>query len=153
MTSRLLLALALGAVVLAGCGDAQGVDPTAHQDVTGGDGAVRLVDRAEADLMLYVSNQSFDDEVVRLRVAVDGTTVVDGDFHVEGQHNWIRFALALEPGRHEVGAESDSGVSMAEPFTMPRRGTRYAVIDHWTYDSDDDVELTWQIQREPLAFG
>jgi hypothetical protein len=144
------LALALVAWALVGCGDAQGVDPAAHPEVTAADGAVRLVDEGEANLFLYVSNQSFDDEEVRLTVTVDRVTVVDGRFHVEGQHNWIRFPLALASGGHEITAESDSGATLLESFEVPRDKTRYAVIDHWTEDGSAD--LTWRFQRQPVFF-
>jgi hypothetical protein len=88
---RLTLTLALVLWALVGCGAAQGVDPSPDPEVTATDAAVRLVDEAEADLVLIVSNQSLDDEEVRLSVMVDGVTVVDGDFDVEDQHNWISF--------------------------------------------------------------
>lgn len=97
-----------------------------------------------------VSNQSFDDEKVRLTVAVDGVTVVDGDFHVEGQHNWVRFPLSLPAGVHEVTAGSDSGATLSESFKVPDDKTRYAVIDHG--GEGDSAELTWLFQRQPVAF-
>ena len=155
----LRLALALGSVAaLVGCGALQGVtqgvtegvDPGPHPEVTAPDAAVRLVEKAEADLVLYVSNQSFDDEDVRLTVTVDDITVVDGDFHVEGQHNWIRFPLAMAPGEHEITAASDSGAELQRTFTVPISRTRYAVIDHWT---EDRTELSWQFSRQPVAFA
>jgi len=145
------VALALASWALVGCGEAQGVDPTPHPEVTAADAAVRLVVEDQADLVLFASNQSFDDEKVRLTIAVDGVTVVDGDFHVEGQHNWISFPLSLSPGGHEVTAESDSGATLRESFQVPRDKTRYAVIDYWT--QDDSADLTWLFQRQPVAFG
>jgi hypothetical protein len=119
--------------------------------VTEADADVRLVKTEQADLVLYVSNQSFDDEKVRLAVAVDGVTVVDGDFYVEDQHNWISFPLSLSQGDHEVTAEADSGVSMSESFRVPGDETRYAVIDHW--GEDDSADLSWSFHREPVGFG
>jgi hypothetical protein len=112
---------------------------------------VRLVAPGRADLVLHVSNQSFDDERVRLTVAVDGATVVDGDFDVEGQHNWVQFPLDLSPGRHELTARSDSGARVRVSFRTPAGGKRYAVVDHWTEGGRAD--LTWHVQREPLAFA
>ncbi len=119
---------------------------------------MRLVDDGDADLVLIVSNQSFDDEEVRLKVVIDGVTVVDGDFHVEGQHNWIRFPLGVPPGDHEVTADSDSGATLQESFEVPGDKPRYAVIEYWTEDDSPDtddpaVDLTWQFQRQAPAFG
>lgn len=156
----LALTLTLALWALVGCGEAQNVnpareaqivDPAPDPEVTAADAAVRLVSETEADLILYVSNQSFDDEAVRLTVTIDQVTVVDGDFHVEGQHTWIRFPLALAPGGHEVTAESDSGATLRESFDLRRDKTSYAVIEHWTEDGSAD--LTWLIQRRPMAFG
>ncbi len=59
---------------------------------------MRLVDEKQADLLLHVSNQSFEHTRVRLTVAVDGVTVVDGDFHVEDQHNWVSRFASTETG-------------------------------------------------------
>ena len=112
---------------------------------------VRMVDKEQADLVLYASNQSFDDENVHLTIAVDGVTVVDGDFPVEGQHNWISFSLSLPPGDHEVTTEADSGATLRESFQVPPDNPRYAVIDHW--GQDDSAHLTWSIHRQPVAFG
>lgn len=52
---------------------------------------MRVVRPDDADLVLYVSNQSVEDEDVRITLAVDGVMGVDGEFRVETQHNWIRF--------------------------------------------------------------
>jgi hypothetical protein len=158
MTMHVSLALAVPLLALASCGAAQGADPTPAPDVTADDAAVKLVDDSQADLVLIVTNQSFDDEEVRLRITVDDVTVVDDDFHVEDQHNWVYFALRLPDGGHEVVAESDSGAMLRESFELPRDRTYYAIIEHWTEDdsaeSDDaPVALTWELQRRAPAFG
>jgi hypothetical protein len=147
----LAFALALGSWGLVGCGEAQGVDPTPHPDVTAADADVRFVETEQADLVLYVSNQSFDDEEVRLTVVVDGVTVVDGDFHVEDQHNWISFPLSLSPGVHEVTAEADVGAALSESFRVPGDKTRFAIIEYW--GEDDSADLSWSFHRQPVGFG
>ncbi len=150
MSAPLALILVL-ALSVAGCGESQGVDPAPDSEVTAPGAAVRLVGRAEADVLLYVSNQSFDDEEVLLTVTIDRVTVVDGDFHVEGQHNWVSFPLTLSPGEHEITAESDSGATLRESFEVRRDKRLYAVIDHWTEQGSAD--LTWLSQWQPLAFA
>lgn len=151
MNVRRSLVLALNLWTLVACGGTERVDPAPHPDVAAVDSAVRLVDQAEADLVLYASNQSFDDEKVRLTLAVDGVTVVDGDFEVGDQHNWVSFPLGLDPGVHEVTAKTDSGATLTESFRLPDDKARYAVIDYWGEDAS--AELTWRFQRQPVAFG
>lgn len=152
MTVRLAPCLALALSALVGCGESQAVDPSPHAEVTAADAAVRLVDEGEADLLLYLSNQSFEDETVNLTVTIDDVTVVDGGFAVENQHNWVSFPLALSPGRHQITAQSDSGATLRTSFEIPRVQKRYAVIDHWT-EEGGPADLTWQFQRLPLAFA
>ncbi|MGA8846208.1 MAG: hypothetical protein WB471_06295 [Nocardioides sp.] len=139
---------------LVGCGEAvSSADPDAPEVVAASEREeIRIVDEAEADLILYVSNQSFEDDEVRITVAVDGVTVVDDDFAVEGQHNWVQFPLAMPPGPHEVSAESDSGSTLTKSFETPGAEPRYAVIDHWT-TRNGSGDLDWRFQRQPLAFA
>jgi len=96
----------------------EGVDPVAHSDVTAADADVRLVDEEQANLVLHTSNQGVDDERVSLTIAVDGVTVVDRDFYVADQHNWITLPRRLSPGVHEITAESDSGTTLSESFAL-----------------------------------
>ncbi|WP_157571018.1 hypothetical protein [Nocardioides insulae] len=151
------LVLTLATLTLGGCGVGTAGDVSPHADVTADDATVRVVGEADADLVLIVSNQSLDDDEVRLTVQIDGLTVVDGDFDTEDQHNWIYFPLSLPSGDHEVIAESDSGSKLAESFNVPRNKKRYAVIEHWTEDDSPDtddpsVDLTWEFSRQAPAF-
>ena len=149
MRPALVVALALWALV--GCSRSDGPDPEPHAAITAADSAVRLVDDADANLILYASNQSFDDEKVRVTIAVDGVTVVDDDFYVADQHNWVSFPLGMSSGVHEITAETDSGATLRKSFLVPADKARYAAIDHW--GEDDSAELTWSFQRQPMAFG
>lgn len=148
-----LLALGLGSALmsLAACGDSAGDDPRPSPEVTGSASDIRIVAAEDADLVLWISNQSFDDKTVWLEVAVDGVTVVADDFAVEGQHNWFQFPLQMSVGAHEITAESDSGAQLRESFRVPGDESRHAVIDHW--GKRGTAELTWMFQREPLAFS
>ena len=50
-----------------------------------------------------------EDPAPHFDVTAAEATVVDDDFDVEDQHNWIYFPLSLPAGSHEVVAKSDSG--------------------------------------------
>lgn len=117
------------------------------------DAEVRVVEEKQANLVLYVSNQSSDDEEVRLTVKVDGIAVVDGDFHVGDQHNWIKFPLEMSPGTHNVTAEAESGAAFSETFQVLDNEARFAVINYWAKDDHDPRDFSWFIQQEPVAFG
>ena len=158
MAVRFVLALAIAASALGACGPTEGDDPTPQGDVTAAGAPVRLVDEADADLILIVSNQSLDDEAVGLTVTLDDVTVVDGNFHVEDQHNWISFPLSMPSGGHEVIADSDSEATLRESFEVPGDKTRYAIIEYWNEDDspetdDAAVDFTWHFQGQAPAFA
>ena len=156
LTAVVALALAvatvLALVLTLGTHSARSADdPSPHPAVEATDSPVRLVDEREADLILHVSNQSFEDETVALEIAIDGITVVSDDFHVEGQHTWITFPLRLAPGAHEIIAEADSGATLRQTFRVSRKAPRFALVDHW--GRGDSARLDWLFQKEPMAFS
>lgn len=151
---------ALGAMLFAtvvaalvGCGTGQSQDPAPNPEVTSPSADVRLVGETapDANLSIVITNQSFEDEEVQLEVKVDGITVVNGDFHVEGQHNFVSYQLAVQPGTHELTAESeDFGEKLRETFEVPPGKDRHALIEHWTRKGSADLD--WQFQRQGFYF-
>lgn len=148
---RLVIFVAAGLSVLVACGQVKYEDPAPDPQVTAADSPVRFVDGSEADLVLHISNQSTEHEVVRLAVTIDGFTVVDGNFASEGQHNVVTYPLAMSPRTHELVAESDSGSTLRDSFEVDGDETRYALIERWT--DEGQAELTWLFQRDQMFFG
>lgn len=150
----MVAAAVLPPLALSGCGaGAGGAPPT-------GDGVVSVVDDAEqADLILYVSNQSFEHAVVGIVVAIDEVVVVDQEFDVEGQHNWIQFPIVLPPGEHTLTATSSTGATIAQPVPVPDGERRWVVVDYWYYPDDDsgsdvvDPSLTVHVSDQPVGFA
>lgn len=102
---------------------------------------------------LYVSNQSFEDPTVGITITIDDQIVVDEDFEVEGQHNWIAFTPDVDPGDHTLEAVSDKGAEFRVDFTLPAGEPRWAVVDYWFYPDEGPRRFTFNISDEPLAFG
>ncbi len=102
-------------------------------------------------LQLYVSNQSFDDDTVNIAVTIDGTTVVDEEFHVGNQHIWVNFPLVLRAGDRSVRARADTGVVLDETVTVPDGGTYYAVLQYW--DEGEQRQFSWNESAEPVGFA
>ncbi|GAA4670479.1 hypothetical protein [Nocardioides nanhaiensis] len=103
-------------------------------------------------MVLYVSNQSFDDERVRLRVTLDGQVVADQYFDVEGQHNWVRFPVRVPIGRPlELAVEADSGASLRRSLVALEDVARGVVVDYWGAGEEAFVGAT--VVREPVAFA
>jgi hypothetical protein len=148
-----------------GSGAAPDAPPSAVSETSGSDtqrstatsgsspADVRVVKESQADLYLWVSNQSFKDDPVVLKVSIDGTEVIAQPFDVEGQHNWILFPLQVLPGRHMLSVTSEPGVSMRKHFTLPQGGLRYAVVDYWNYSDAAGRHITWHIQSDPMGLA
>jgi hypothetical protein len=146
----MLLTVVPLAAALAACAAAP--VPTGDDDIT-------VVDDAEqANLVLYVSNQSFEHDRVDITVRIDGVLVVDQSFAVEGQHNWLEFPIKLPAGEHTLEAISGTGVGLSEPVTVPDGEKRWVVLDYWYYpdrgDGSDvvDPSLTLTVHEEQVGF-
>ncbi|WP_377641158.1 hypothetical protein [Oryzobacter terrae] len=110
-----------------------------------------VVPEEEGSLVVIVSNQSFEDPVVRLTVSVDGEVVVDQELDVCGQHAWASFPLRVQPGWHDVEARTDGDVSTTGRIELPAApARRWVVLSHWT-DPDPRVDL--EQFSEPPGFG
>ena len=147
------VAAALLAGFLAACGPTEtelrsgtGPSPTPAADI-------RVVEEDEADLLLWVSNQSFEDDPVEVTIAIDGVAVVSEPFEVEGQHSWILFPITAPPGNRVLTATSDTGATLEQRFTLPEQGLRHAVVDYWYYPDDQaGRHFSWLIQKRPVGF-
>ena len=117
------------------------------------DGAPRLVAEDAANLHLWLSNQSFEDPSVRLTVEIDGVRLVDDEFAVEGQHNFVAFPIAVAPGRHHVVVTSDTGARIERTITVPERGDRWAAALFWTGEKGGPDFLDWMFQDHPIGWG
>ena len=107
------------------------------------------------EVKLWISNQSFADDPIGLSVALDGVTVVEQDFDVEGQHNWIAFDIeGLEPGVHTIDAKSETGAILTAEFTTKEDEPRWLVLDYWSYPDDPaGRHFTFAEFDEPIAFA
>ncbi len=154
-----LVLLALLALLLSGsaCED-QGneslVDPNGavSPPSAGSDGAVRIVAEKDADLHLWVSNQSFENETVDISVSIDGDEVIDESFAVEGQHNWVLFPLAVPPGEHRLTAVSGTGVEFGRTIMLPKGDRRHAVLDYWYYQNKRGRYFDLRVMERPAVF-
>ena len=107
---------------------------------------------ARANVVLYVSNQSFERPTVDIRVEVDGRIVVDDEFPVEGQHNWVEFRLELPAGKHTLRAETQAG-DATTTRTFRVKGRRWAVLDYWCCDDASDPKFTFEVSKKRIAFA
>ncbi|GIU88707.1 MAG: hypothetical protein KatS3mg009_3222 [Acidimicrobiia bacterium] len=96
-----------------------------------GPGPEPVVPAEDGDLVLYVSNQSFEVDPVDLEVAIDGVTVVAQDFAVGSQHTWVPFGFALDDGAHLVTVVSARGAAEASFDVTTGAAPRHLVISYW----------------------
>lgn len=109
----------------------------------------------DGNLVLYVSNQSFDLDPVDIAIELDGARVVGQSFEVESQHNWERFVLRVAPGDHTLRAHSVKGdATLTKRFTVEDK--HWAVVDFWYSDGKSgtptDSMFTFSISDRPVGF-
>ena len=110
--------------------------------------------QAELNVTLYVSNQSFVIDPVDITVLIEGEIVVDDEFLVLGQHNWIEFPLAYPPGTYELIARSTIGdTELVTEFTVDERF--YMVVDFWGDDEPENPgpQFSFHASDQPIGFA
>lgn len=89
------------------------------------------------EVKLWLSNQSFTDDLVGVSIVIDGEPAFDADLEVLSQHNWIPYEIGgLNPGPHSITARSDTGAELTGSFTLPDGEARWLVLDYWYEPSD-----------------
>ena len=115
-------------------------------------GSERARPEARGNVVLYVSNQSFERSTVDIRIEVDGREVVSDGFAVENQHNWAEYRLRFARGTHVIRAESAAGEAVFER-SFRIRGRTWAVVDYWCCDGPGEPRFTFHLSREPIGFA
>jgi hypothetical protein len=98
-------------------------------------------------LTLFVSNQSFTDDPVGITIRIDGDVVVEEEFPVKAQDNWIAFELRVPPGEHKLTMGSNTGVEADAALSIPAGGHRWASIAYWYNPPDRDRERSGHTPR------
>lgn len=106
-------------------------------------------DAKDATFVLEVSNQSFDEPVMPIKVYVDDELLVDNAFHVEGQHTWVSYPMLLSPGHHLVRVESADGAEHQDKLVLEKGKVEYALLEYWN-EGTRGPELTWRTQDQPF---
>jgi hypothetical protein len=112
-------------------------------------------DQPDANFILYVSNQSFEESRVDISVIIDGKTVVSDFFPVKNHHYWKIYSLQLPLGSHQLSVKADNGTYKLErPFEISSK--HWALISFWCTDKQDDKSqfsgISFAISDEPYDF-
>jgi hypothetical protein len=126
--------------------------PPSRDPASGPPADIRVASEEDANLHLWVSNQSFVDDTVHVSVSIDDVDVVSSPFAVEDQHNWVLYPICTG-GTPCLRAVSDTGVEMEKSFVLPERARRYAVVDYWNDSDEGGRYFSWLIQSTGVAFA
>lgn len=158
---RLVMACRLALVLVAVIATVAAGGCSAEDDNNYGGGTIEVVlyETTSSEVMLYVSNQSFEDSEVTIDVTIDGESIIDRSFDVGNQHNWIPFLIRLAPGDHTLEAASSTGATYSTSFEVADAAVRYAALDYWYYPPSDNGSdstprsFTFTIQDDPIGFA
>ncbi len=115
---------------------------------------VELPQAPRGNFTLYVSNQSYAAPLVDILVYLDGKRAVAQGFDVGEGQSWMEFRFDLEPGEHQLRAESVAG--QAEFVNIfPLEGRKWAALAYQYHpESRSDGEpvprgFTFELRDEP----
>lgn len=106
-------------------------------------------------LTLYVSNQSFHVNPVDIKVTIDGYEVVRDGFYAGDGHNYVRYRIKINAGRHILRAASRKGAAaLKQEFEMP--ADRWAALCYWNAPPDQAnatvKHFTFVVKDKPIQF-
>lgn len=97
----------------------------------------------------YVSNQSFASRGVDITVWIDDLRVIDQEFRVKDQHNWILFNVPLAEGSHALCAEVSAESAQLE-MRFEFEAEMWAVLEFWK--DEGTGFFTWKDADRPVGF-
>jgi hypothetical protein len=109
-----------------------------------------LAQSGTGNVVLYVSNQSFDRSPVDITVHIDGKRAGSADFASGAGHGWVKHTFELTPGKHTITAASKAGAARFEK-EIEIKGKHWASIDYWFTKKDGQATLSFRIQETPMA--
>ena len=85
----------------------------------------------DVEIVIYVSNQSFEKDPADIKVYIDGNLKIEDEYHVRSAHNWTRYTFSVNFGRHEIKVvcENNSLKTVEDSWFTSKR---YVVINHFT---------------------
>ena len=104
----------------------------------------------DTNLTLYVSNQSFDNRLVNIKVSIDDNLRIDQDFDVGDQHEFYPFYFNLEQGNHVIQVDTKDA-SYQKEFTI--EDELWIAATYW-YDQDDTETpmIIVDVSNAPIGF-
>ncbi len=116
---------------------------------------LNVLTEPNANVILYVSNQSFDEPLTNILVLIDGRTVVQDEFEVKNQHYWKVYSIHLSPGEHSLYAIAANGTAeINRSFKVS--GNHWAALSFWRSKNNTDNSklkgLTFDIYDSPIGF-
>ena len=114
-----------------------------------------LEESATGNVIIYVSNQSYEKPTVDITVMVGDKQAVKRDFKVERQHKWVPFRFQLEPGTHLIKARTNQGKATFEgtlevDAAVPQYWT---VLSYWNSDKRPDTpSFTFTVGTRQIGF-
>lgn len=100
---------------------------------------VEQVSGENSNIVLVVSNQSFEKPDINLKVFIDDKFYIDNQFKVEDQHNFASYNYSIPKGSHKLKAIVNNTSIFEEIFNMNNE-KQWAVITYW-YNSRDDINF------------
>ena len=114
--------------------------------------SVLPADETRANFTLYVTNQSFQNGRIQIRVTIDTQEVASGDFEVGNQHNFSRYFLRVGSGLRKVSAQAADGSRIDAVFEMPGDGQRWGFLSYRAAP-ETAPGLSWQFLAERPLLG
>lgn len=102
----------------------------------------------ESNLIIMISNQSFDNPEVRIKGYINGEKLFEDSFEVGIQHLVSYYYLNLEEGEYNLSFESEDDAILSDVITIDEEQL-WVYLTYWK-DDNTDSHMDIFKQNEPL---
>lgn len=104
---------------------------------TAGDGQYSEEMEKNANIVVMVSNQSFDVPHVKMSGTVDELHVFNDEYSVGDQHQYAYYYVYASPGEHEFKVLAN-GISIKETVTITEDEPLWICFSYWNAENEDE---------------
>ena len=104
----------------------------------------------KSDLIIVLSNQSFYQSEINLKVFIDGIELVNQNCKVENQHKSYNYYYFLQ-GSHEIRVKSSDGKEVIKNISLSGQKPKWLLFFYWKSETDE-ANLTFNELETPFLW-
>lgn len=92
----------------------------------------------EANLVLLITNQSFETPKIKLEGIIDDGIVFNGKYKVKDQHEVTNYYVKLPAGKHTLKVASEDA-NLEDEFEIKEEDKLWIAVSYWSFEDKESI--------------